>query len=261
MNIKTLIVGDCHVDDHQDLSRFEPLGNLIVEEQPEEIIIMGDFLTMHCFSAWDKDKRKKMEGVRRSNEIQAANTALDMMLDPLRKLQAIQRKKKKKVYSPNLIYLEGNHEDREIRYLDYYPELIGTVDYKRDLKLQKRGFKHIAYKDYYFINGVGFTHIPMTKAGRGISSAQYMQQSLHLHAHSVVFAHTHELRTQGEHRHGATHFNQSLNVGCFFEHVDDYALGSKTDYWRGVILMDIYDTNRFDFNTISMSNLRRTYGR
>lgn len=258
--MKVLVIGDCHIDEHQPLDRFSYLGNLIATEQPEYVVFIGDVLTLHCFSAWDKDKRKKMEGVRRSNEIDAANTALDLMFEPIKALQKTQRKARKKAYQPKLIYIEGNHENREERYLDYYPELIGTVDYKKDLDLKGRGFVFVPYKDYYFIDGVGFTHIPMTKAGKGISSAQYMQQSLHLHAHSVVFGHTHELRTQGEHRHGAAHFNQSLNCGCFFEHVDDYAKGAKTDYWRGVIMLDIYDTNRFDFRTISMCSLRRNYG-
>jgi len=256
---RVLVVGDCHVDDTQDLSRFEALGKYILEQRPTHIVMIGDFLSMHCFSNWDRDKRAKMEGLRYAAEIAAGNEALDLMFGPVNAYNKTKKRSKKAQYKPELIYIEGNHEERERRYLDYNPELIGTLDYRAALRLKERGFKFIPYRSYHYINEVGFTHIPMNKMNKPAGGMRVMTTSLQMHAHSVVFGHTHELKIDGEHRHGAKHFNQALNVGCFFEHVDDYALGSKTDYWRGVIMLDMYSPNRFDYNTMSLGRLAKEY--
>lgn len=256
---KVLVVGDAHVDDKQDLSRFTSLGNYIMEERPATIILIGDFLSMHCFSAWDKDKRAKMEGLRYKAEIDAGNKALDLMLAPMVEYNDKKKRSKKQQYKPELIYIEGNHEERERRYLDYNPELIGTLDYRVGLSLSSRGFQFVPYRDYYYINGVGFTHVPMNKMNKPIGGMRVTTMALQMHAHSVVFGHTHELKVDGEHRHGAKHFNQVMVCGCFFEHVDDYAKGSKTDYWRGVTMLNMYSPNRFDYSTMSLGRLKKEY--
>jgi predicted phosphodiesterase len=256
---KTLVVGDAHVDETQDLRRFVALGNYILEQRPDNIVLIGDFLSFNCFSQWDRDKRKKMEGLRRNAEIDSGNAALDFMLRPTANYNKKRKKSKKNQYHPVLAYVEGNHEDREKRYLDYEPSLVGTIDYRKDLKLDERGFLFVPYRQYGYILGTGFTHVPMNKINKPIGGQRVLSTALQLHAHSVVFGHTHELKFDGEHRHGAAHYNQVLNVGCFFEHIDDYALGSKTDYWRGIITLDHYSYNRFDFSTTAMTNLLLKY--
>ena len=144
--------------------------------------------------------------------------------------------------------------------MDTDPTFLGTVSIERDLKLVERGYIVVPYKDVYYVNGVGFTHCPISGMGRSISNPTVTQKALKLFAHSVVFGHTHTLDHSAEHRHGAPHLNQALCVGCFFEHVDDYAVGSKTDYWRGLVDLNIYSPNRFDFATTSMARLYAQYG-
>jgi hypothetical protein len=41
--------------------------------------------------------------------------------------------------------------------------------------------------------------------------------------------------------------------------VDEYARGSITNYWRGVVMLNQYDENRFDVATVSMSQLLVAY--
>lgn len=260
---KVLVIGDAHVNPEQQLDgtleRFSALGNKILADKPDYIIIIGDFLSMDCLSAWDRNKRMKMEGARYYKEIDAGNLALDKMMFATNKWNAEQLKLKKKQYKPTIVYIEGNHEDRLTRYLEIDPTFAGAVSIPKDLHLPDRNILWVPYKDVYTIDGVAFTHIPIGGIGRAISNPAVCQKALKLFATSVVFGHTHTLDHCAEHRHGAAHLNQSLSVGCFFHHVDDYARGSKTDYWRGVVTLDIYSTNRFDFSTTSLSSLMKEH--
>jgi predicted phosphodiesterase len=242
--MKILTIGDAHCAPGQDLRRFKALGKLIVDESPDVVVSIGDFLTLDSLSDWDKSKRGKMEGRRYKADISSGNRALDLI-----QLST----------APRYVYLMGNHEYRLPRYLDYDPTMMGFADIENDLDLAARKWKVVDYKDDIKLSGISFTHIPINGMGRPIGNPHVAQKALALYSNSVVFGHTHTLDHAAEHRRGAPHLNQALAVGCFFEHIDEYAIGSKTDYWRGIVILDAYHNNRFDIRTISMSNLLRKY--
>jgi hypothetical protein len=145
------------------------------------------------------------------------------------------------------------------RYLETDPTFHGFIDLKKDLGLTENKWKVINYKDVYTVNGISFTHVPIAGNGKPIANPNVTAKALRLFSTSVVFGHTHTLDHSAEHRHGAAHLNQALCCGCFFEHVDLYAQGSKTDYWRGIVMLNVYSTNRFDFETVAMSRLLKEY--
>lgn len=246
MNKKILVIGDSHVEQGQNLSRFSALGNFISKNPIDAVVSIGDFATVESLSAWDKDKRKQMENRRYEKEISACNEALDRLNIPKR---------------VEKIYIEGNHEDRAKRFIDYHPELEGKISIRKDLDLDNRGWLWVPYKSNHTINGVSFTHVPISGNGKPISGVDVCGKALKLYHNSVVFGHNHGLYHSMEHRQNAPHLNQALSVGCFFEHVAEYALGSKTDYWRGVVVLDIYHKNRFNFTCISLSTLKQQYGK
>lgn len=243
MNI--LVVGDAHVDDTQRLDRFTLCNRFIHKYRPDAVVLIGDFLSLNCLSAWDQNKRKAMEGKRYAKELKAGNDALNMMQEGTSALDI------------SWVYLEGNHEDRLTRYVNIDPTFEGAVGIEKDLSLKDRGFSWVPYKTVLNIRGINFCHVPLSGNGRAISNPNVCQKALRLFAGSVVFGHTHTLDVACEHRHGSKHLAQALSVGCFFEHVDEYALGAKTDYWRGLVLLDAYKPERFDIHTYSLGNLRR----
>jgi predicted phosphodiesterase len=244
--MKILIIGDSHVAAGQNLRRFAALKNYLRSTNPDVVVSIGDFLTLDSLSEWDRNKRGKMEGRRYETEIRTGNDALDLIDDGCDKTLKI--------------FIKGNHENRLDRYLDHDPTMKGIVSIEKDLQLKKRGWKVVEYKDDIVISGISFTHVPISGSGKPIGNPNVTGKALALYSNSVVFGHTHTLNHTAEHRRGAPHLNQALAVGCFFEHIDDYAKGSKTDYWRGVVMLDAYHKNRFDIQTKSMSNLLREYG-
>ena len=256
---RILVVGDCHVSTEEDLSRFDYANELIMEKRPDIIVLMGDFVTLNCLSFWDKDKRQRMEGRRYHEEIANANKALDMMFHGLYEEKNRLRKNKKKLYIPDIIYLEGNHEDRLNRYLEVDPIFQGQVGIAQDLRLVERAISWIDYRDYYYYNGIGFTHIPHN-AVRPVSGKYHVFKAMDCTIQSVVYGHTHKLETACRHVPGMVHLQQVLSCGGYFDEDEEYTNGMLTNYWKGLILLNNYKEGRFDMETYSLGRLRRMYG-
>lgn len=248
----TLVIGDAHIAPDQNLRRFDWANNylLLHGDIIKRIVIIGDFLTMDCFSEWDKDKRKKMEGRRYSRDLEAGHEALARLLNGLD--------------SQKIIFTEGNHEERLKRYLDYNPEMQGTISVDSDLFdhriRQIHDVTYVPYKSDWTYKGVSFTHVPIQENGKPVAGKYATIKALSIYQNSCVFGHTHKLDLACEHRHNSPHLNQAINVGCFFEHVDEYARGSVTSYWRGLVLLNHYAYNRVDVATLSLGYLKKNYG-
>jgi predicted phosphodiesterase len=242
---KTIVVGDEHVGPGQNLRRAIWLSRFIDDVKPDRVVHIGDLGTFDSLSGWDKDKRRKMEGRRYIKDVTA-----------LRKYISTSRGTLYKAYEN--ILCEGNHEDRIARYLDYNPEMEGSLDYQRDIGIQG-DWKIIPYRSYYKHNGIAFTHVPIMENGKPVSGKYATGRALEICRDSIVFGHTHRLDYVACHRHGQAHLQEALNVGCYFEHIDDYALGSVTSYWRGLVVLDHYKHGRFSFEAVPMGMLKREY--
>lgn len=239
--MKILIIGDAHITEQDNLNRFRGMEKIIKKHKPNKIVIIGDFLTMDCLSAWDKNKKKVMEGKRFKNEIDKGNEALTLI---------------QSFFTGEIIYIEGNHEDRVERYLDVNPTFDGVVNIPIQLKLEERKIRWIKFKGFYNINGISFTHIPISGNGRPISGTNMTKKALSMFSNSVVFGHTHSLKIDHETRHNSG-MNKALNVGCFFEEDHDYTEGTVQDHWKGLILLETNKPNDFDFTTISMDTVMK----
>lgn len=240
----TLCVGDAHVEPGQNLKRFLSLGYLCRDIKPDRIVLMGDFGSFDSLSAWDRDKRRKMEGRRYGRDCDAVRESLRLL-----SVSGAHR-------VPHRIFLEGNHEDRVTRYLDHDPTFAGAVGVHKDCCPD---WTWIPYKSEFRHHGVSFTHIPHNEAGKAIGGKGVCDKALSIYHNTVVFGHTHQLGMSCVHRHNAPHLNQAINVGCFFDHVAEYAKGSVTSYWRGVVVLKHTSFNRVDVETIAMSRLKQEY--
>jgi hypothetical protein len=243
----TLVVGDVHVGPNQDLRRADLLGKAIADLEPNRVVFIGDFLNFDSLSDWDKDKRKTMEGRRYARDIDSGREFLSMCYNHI-----------PDVTKMDWHLCEGNHERRLHRYIESDPLFDGAVDYIRDLGIDK--WTITPFKSYVNIAGIDFTHVPINEAGKPIGGKYVCSKALDINHNSVVFGHTHKLDTASVHRHGAPHLQIALNVGCYFEHIEDYAKGSITSYWRGIVLVDHYKHGRFSWMPIPLGKMRKTYG-
>ena len=260
--MRTLVIGDCHVEADDDLRRFKALGLFIKDVQPENIIQIGDFISIDSLSAWDKNKRLKMEGRRFQVELDHARDAVDLIMGPMVRENFRRAKINKKKYKPRMIALDGNHEDRFYRYLDSNPELVGVVDMDESLGWSAYGWERVPYRQYANIDGVDFTHAPMNGMNQPLGGVYIAHRAALAHVRPVVFGHTHRFlmgsyTAHGEHARQV----QTVNVGCFFEGIPDYAKGSiaSLDWWRGLIILDHYGDAKFDVSSYRMEQLLEDY--
>jgi len=251
-NNLTVVVGDAHIDPTQmkndGLRRFRWLNEMLWDYKPDNLVIIGDFGSMPSMSEWDRDKRLIMEGKRLVNDWASMNEALDMLSNS--------------DVCQNKIYIEGNHEEWPRRYMEKNPVMEGSKDFdiKQALNLDARKWKLIPYKEDWKYRGVSFTHVPIQANGKPVGGKSATQRALDVYSNSVVFGHTHNFDVAAIHRKNSPSLQQAINCGCFFEHVDEYAKGSMTNYWRGILILNHYDTNRVDIEQWSLGRLRREYG-
>ena len=260
-----LAIGDCHAcPETREMERFEWLGHHIVATKPDIVVVMGDFISLNSLSAWDSDKRRKMEHRRYLRDIDVGNAALDIMLRALTEEQALARHNKKKIYNPNLFFLEGNHEERAERYLDYNPVLEGTIDVLADLKLEERGFTVVRYGEYLNANDTLFTHIPFAGNGKpfhsSASTTSLGKRILQGFNNNIVYGHTHKLEVQQVARRNMPPIT-AINVGCYTaEQQEEYAENMVDDSWKGVVHLSIKETGEIDNLTcITKKKLKANY--
>lgn len=255
--ITSLVMGDAHVEANQDLSRFKLLGPVLERYQPDNFIIMGDFLTLESLSAWDKDKRKNLEGRRYWSEINKGIEALDIIDGCIENTYLKTKRAKKKHYQPNKVFIMGNHENRLDRYFEGHPLFDdGEVSIEGNLSLEKRGYKVIPYGEAYSIGRTFFTHIPIGRNDRPISGANILRRALDLYSGSVVFGHTHQMMYLATKEIDSEQVRMAFNCGCFFTHDEDYKLNPNTyPKWTGLCLLTHSNSTEFDIETISINTL------
>lgn len=244
-NDVSLVVGDVHCGPGQSLRRATWLGKHIAATRPARVVFIGDFLSFDSLSAWDRDKRRLMEARRYHLDVESGRVFLDLV-----------RKGLPDNDCTPFIFIEGNHENRLARYLDHDPTFHGKIDYIRDIGFEG---KVVPYKDSFVHRGVHFTHIPISENGAPIGGKYVASRALDVYGCPVVFGHTHKLNMACVHRKGMPHLQMAVNVGCFFEHIDEYAQGSQTSYWRGLVEINHYKRGSFDVNAIRMGHLKRMY--
>lgn len=163
--------GDTHCP-FQNKRALEITYQIITDIQPDTIVLMGDMVDMYAISSFSRDPVRVL---KLQNELDATN-------EVLRQIDALS--------NAEVVYLEGNHEQRLQRYLRLRPELHGLNNLKLEnlLGLDTLGWE---MKSEYKQGDLLFVH------GRYISkhSAYSIKRELEARAFqiSVLMGHTHRI--------------------------------------------------------------------
>lgn len=164
------IFNDPHIPYH-DKRAFDLMIRAMEDFKPDIVISNGDFLDCFSVSTYSKDPQRVF-GLEQ--EIELAEAELDRV----------------EAASPGAerVFIEGNHCDRLRRYLqDRAPELFAFVDVPKLLKLKKRGWRHVAYKDSITVGKLHITH-DVGSAGR-----YNVFKALDTFQAPIVTGHTHRM--------------------------------------------------------------------
>lgn len=154
--MKICCVADTQCKSGEDLSYMTAIGKYLAEKRPDVIVHIGDAMDFPSLSSYDKGKLS-FEGRRLKEDIVAGKKGLELLLEPTRQLQQQQKRLKKKVYNPRLVFCVGNHEDRFDRMARDMPELSGFVGVET-LGLEEMGWEVYPYLVPCVIEGINFVH-------------------------------------------------------------------------------------------------------
>lgn len=256
--MKILVIPDSHSDgEDKRPDRFKWLGQMIVDEQPDIVIDIGDRADMPSLSTYDRGT-KGFEGRRYLKDLKAVHTANKLILAPLKSLQRHQRKNKKKVYNPELLMTLGNHEQRILRACNASPELDGHLSYG-DLKYDD--WNTFDFLEVIERGGVKFSHFfvggLMGKPIGGVNAARSHISKLHC---STVSGHSHLLDYAEDVDAGGNKI-QALVVGWYGEDKPAWATEQQFKLWSsGIVVLDNVENGNYDLRVIGIKTMEKLYG-
>jgi hypothetical protein len=252
--MRILVIPDCQVKAGVPLEHLTWAGKAIVDYMPDVVINIGDFADMPSLSTHDIKGSKYFEGLRYRTDIDVAKDAMQLLLAPLKEVQAKQKRNKEKQYRPRMVMTIGNHEHRIDRAINNNPTLDGLISVK-DLGYENDWEVH-SFLHPVFINGVGFNHYwPVGAMGRPASSPSVIINKLHM---SCVAGHQ-----QGKQvAYGKRADGQpicAIIAGSYYLHDESYMDQLSNKHWRGLVVLNEVEDGHFDEMFLSIEYLRRKY--
>ena len=250
---KVCVIGDLHDAPAIPKKRLRWLGKHIKNTKPDQVVQIGDFLSLDS-CCWHIDNATMQARKNKGTFIDDINS-FDTALEEFNKGLGNYKVKKHVTL--------GNHENRLWKWEDRNPEYYNIG--KRELfsTLKKYGWTASEYGEFYFIDGVGFTHVPINVLGRefgGVSVERNIGQNS---LFDVVFGHTHKFNDVRCPKIGNSNYIRVVNVGCSLpmNHIESYAKLSTTGWFWGVVDISIYNSKIQEVRTTTMDTLELTYGR
>lgn len=249
--MKHYFISDIQVVPGEDFSYLSYIGMDIANEEPEVIVCIGDFWDFESLSAYDVGKASA-EGKRLSEDIKAGNNAMDILMKPIVEKQNKQRRDKKKIWRPRLVFTLGNHEQRLMTYVNNNPNLKDLITYD-DLNLKKYGWEIIPFLKPIKINDIWYCHYfgnPMT--GRPLGGAvnniikqvggSFCQGHVQKFDFGIVQSPT-----------GTNYYGLVLGAG--YLHDEDYKGEYGNKHFRGMAVLDNVIAGTYDLSVRSTINI------
>lgn len=249
---KILVVGDAHARPGVDNSRFDALGNFVVEKTPDIVVSIGDWADMASLCSYDKG-HLAAEGRRYVDDVAASRDALDRTMS---KVNAAYKRSKKK--RPEFYITLGNHEARCERTGQLTPELCGKLSID-DLGFKEAGWNVVPFLKPLVLEGVCFQHYFTSGAmGRPIGGVNHARTLVLKNYQSSVCGHSHardfweDVRADGQKI-------QGLVVGCYDEGEHHYTTEQKR-WWSGLCILHECHDGQFEPAFYSINYVKAKYG-
>ena len=251
---RTLVIPDTHDDPEVDKRRYDAIGNFIIEQQPEHVVQIGDFMSLDSISFHNHGRPLIQEGRRLSHDLESGKIAYQRLMAPLYDEWGKARSKKKRKYKPHLVWVHGNHEDRVRRYVELQPVLDGMFKGPDLVGAVEDGWEFVDYKDYTNIHGTSFTHAPLQpRTGKPLGGQYVAARAAALAQSTIVFGHTHMRNIMAVARIDPNSPTggrrvEGITVGCLLDHWPEYMAHntSACDWWEGLTVLHHYEEGKVD---------------
>ena len=225
--MKIIVLPDVHMTTEIP-KEYELVKKFIAEQNPDEIILLGDFMDCSSLSHWNESKSRAMEGQRWNKEVKLANKELDFLQE----------------HTNKITYLEGNHENWVEQYIDKHPEMEGLIEIPKKLKLKKRNITWYKYNTLYQVGNLYFTH--------GCYTGKY-HAAKHLQSFgcNIVYGHAHNTQTAMMNmRMQEPHM--AYGLGCLCDHSPEYMHGRPANWINQVCVVYVNDKGNFNVYPINI---------
>jgi hypothetical protein len=142
---KTVLLPDIH-HPHYEGRVMEAVNEFIYDYDPDELVYMGDQLSLDCISGWNKRKPLLKEGQRLMQDYD------DFDKDVLHAHESVTKSDIRRTF------MIGNHEQRIEWYSEMNPELAGFIDIIRHLQLQERGYTIVPFNGVHKVGKLSVIH-------------------------------------------------------------------------------------------------------
>lgn len=252
---RAIIIGDTQVKPGENLEFLDHIGDYIADKQPELIVHIGDHWDFPSLSSYDRGKLS-FEGRRVKADIEAGHEGMRRILAPLRDLQFQQRKNKKRIYNPRMIFTAGNHEDRFDRLVRDQPELDGWAGVST-LDIEGYGFEFYPYLQPVCVEGVNFVHYvanPMTGKPYGGTALNILKNA----GNSFVMGHKQVLDIAVRPNLSGQMQIAIVNGACY-PHDEDYKGPQGNTHFRGLTVLHNMQDGYGDPMFVSLDFLENRY--
>jgi hypothetical protein len=209
-----------------DKSRFRNAGRLASELRPDYIVELGDSgdldsLSTHSAPGSVEDRQRPTF----LTELQSLTEAYGLFHEAAPSPDEVPRYRCK-----------GNHCHRTDRFEATYPTTEGLYTLPLSQVFARYGFTEKQFREWLFIEGVGFTHAPINAMGREMGGVNANQTVARETTFSVCWAHTHKREFVERPKIGIGNGIQVYNVGSFMPQgmIKQYAGLSQTGWSYGV---------------------------
>lgn len=212
--IKIVTISDLHVPFH-NMDFIKLFIEFLKGYQPDNIILNGDIVDFYDLSHFDKNPKR----------IGVLQKELDVVNGILRLIRLSCPKSQ-------IVYIEGNHEDRLRKFLWKNPSISSLRDLKLERLLRFSEIGNIRLAEEYDIRGMKFTHGSLVrKHGSYSAKAEYEK-----YLQSGASGHTHRLGLYNKTTNGRTDEWVETGCGCLLR--PEYIKGCP-DWQNGFLITHI----------------------
>ena len=253
---KILVIPDMQIKPNIDLRFVYAIGRYILDKRPDIVINLGDMADMPSLSSYDKGK-KSHEGKRYLNDVESVITAQKVLFDPINAYNdSLPKSRKAEIYNPLTIFLEGNHEKRIDTATELNAVLDGSLDLRKDLKLDDYWDKVFEFLQVVTVQGIAFSHYFTTGVmGKAAGTAQAQLKKVHM---SCIAGHQPGRQTFTE-KAADGRLLTSMIIGSSYDYNLDYMGVQGNKHWRGIVMLHSAIDGEFDEVYVPTKYLMQKY--
>ena len=253
--MRIAVIPDTQVTPTSDVSHLRWVGEYITDKQPEVIVHLGDHWDMPSLCSYDVGT-KEYEGRQYISDIEAGINAMEILMQPMRRVQAAQRRAKKAVWKPRMVFLEGNREYRIQKAISHDRKLDGLMG-RDDFELERMGWEYHDYLEVVTIEEVCFSHYFASGVmGRPCCSARSMMSKKHM---SCVMGHVQDKDIHYAKR-ADNRWLTCMFAGICYQDDQGYLNPQTNGSWSGMWMLNDVNKGSFDEMPISIKYLKEKYG-